>query len=60
MLEELEEKADLFFSKSMERSRETVAWITVNPLEWNGTGIEAEQFLDALRMFYVLTPNIIP
>ena len=39
------------------RSRECGAWLTVLPLLWAGTGLKSEEYRDAIRLRYGLTPE---
>ena len=43
--------------RRIKRSRECGAWLTVVPLQWAGTGLEAEEFRDAIRLRYGLVPE---
>ena len=43
-----------------ERGKECGAWLTTTPLRLNGTALTAEQFRDAMRIRYGLTPTDMP
>ena len=43
--------------RRVQRSRECGAWLTVLPLTWGGTGLEADEFRDALRIRYGFVPD---